>query len=460
MRACKIIIFSEKTEEKEFIFAKIFKTAEQFLMENIERKKGLLALSPLIVFLLIYLVSSIIAKDFYKIPIASAFLIASAYALIISKKAPIEDKIAIFSQGAGHKNVLLMLWIFILAGAFAETAREIGAIDATVSATLNILPPSMLFVGLFIASCFISMAIGTSVGTIVALVPVAAGIASESGLDVGFITAIVAGGAFFGDNLSFISDTTIAATKTQGCLMSDKFKVNLKIVAPAAIAVALIYIIMGHNAAFTQPEDHINWVRLIPYVLVIGLAMSGINVVEVLAIGIATNAVIGFTQGTLTWAGWLGSIGKGIASMGDLIIVTMLSGGMLEIIRYNGGIDYLVQILTRRISGKRGAELSIATLVSLANVCTANNTIAILTTGRIAKGITERFKLDPRKTASILDTFSCMIQGLLPYGAQMLMASGLAGISSLSIIKYLFYPYTMGIFALLAILFRYPKQYS
>ncbi len=429
-------------------------------MQTIDRKKGLLALSPLIVFLLIYLVSSIIAKDFYKIPIASAFLIASAYALIISKKAPIEDKINIFSQGAGHKNVLLMLWIFILAGAFAETAREIGAIDATVAATLKILPPSMLFVGLFIASCFISMAIGTSVGTIVALVPVAAGIASESSLDIGFITAIVAGGAFFGDNLSFISDTTIAATKTQGCLMSDKFKVNLRIVAPAAVAVALLYIIMGHNATFTQPEEQINWVGLIPYVLVIGLAMSGINVVEVLAIGIATNAVIGFAQGSLTWAGWLGSIGKGIAGMGDLIIVTMLSGGMLEIIRYNGGIDYLVQILTRRISGKRGAELSIAALVSLANVCTANNTIAILTTGRIAKDITERFKLDPRKTASILDTFSCMVQGILPYGAQMLMASGLAGIPSIAIIKYLFYPYTMGLFALMAIFFRYPKQYS
>lgn len=429
-------------------------------METIERKKGLLALSPLIVFLLIYLVSSVIAKDFYKIPIASAFLIASAYALIVSKKAPIEDKIAVFSQGAGHKNVLLMLWIFILAGAFAETAKQIGAIDATVSATLSILPPSMLFVGLFVAACFISMAIGTSVGTIVALVPVAAGIATESGLDTGFVTAIVAGGAFFGDNLSFISDTTIAATKTQGCLMSDKFKVNLRIVAPAAVAVAIIYIVLGHNAAYTSPAEHISWLHLVPYILVIGLAMSGINVIEVLAIGIAANAVIGFSQGSLTWAGWLEGIGRGIAGMGDLIIVTMLSGGMLEIIRHNGGIDYLVQILTRRISGKRGAEFSIAALVSLANVCTANNTIAILTTGRIAKDITERFKLDSRKTASILDTFSCMVQGILPYGAQMLMASGLAGISSIAIIKYLFYPYTMGLFALAAIFFRYPRKYS
>lgn len=424
------------------------------------RNSGLLALSPLAVFLGIYLVSSIIAMDFYKIPTAAAFLIASAYALMISKKAPIEDRIAIFSQGAGHKNVLLMLWIFILAGAFAETARQIGAIDATVAATLKILPPSMLFVGLFLASCFISMAIGTSVGTIVALVPVAAGIASESGLDTGFITAIVAGGAFFGDNLSFISDTTIAATKTQGCLMSDKFKVNLRIVAPAALTVAVLYIIMGHGASFSAPSEDISWIRLCPYILVIGLAMSGVNVVEVLAIGIAVNAVIGFAQGTLDWTGWLGAIGKGIAGMGDLIIVTMLSGGMLEVIRYNGGIDYLVRLLTRGIHGKRGAEFSIAALVSMANVCTANNTIAILTAGQIARDITSRFGLDPRKTASILDTFSCMVQGLLPYGAQMLMASGLAGISSLSIIRYLFYPYTMGAFAILAILFRYPKKYS
>lgn len=429
-------------------------------MKDKIRNSGLLALSPLAVFLGIYLVSSLIAKDFYKIPIAAAFLIASAYALLISKKAPIEDKIAVFSRGAGHKNVLLMLWIFILAGAFAETARQIGAIDATVAATLRILPPSMLFVGLFLASCFISMAIGTSVGTIVALVPVAAGIASESGFDTGFITAIVAGGAFFGDNLSFISDTTIAATKTQGCLMSDKFKVNLKIVAPAALAVAVMYIIIGHGASFSAPADPVNWTRLIPYVLVIGLAMTGVNVVEVLAIGIVVNAIIGFCQGTLTWTTWLGSIGTGIAGMGDLIIVTMLSGGMLEVIRENGGIDYLVRILTKGISGKRGAEISIAALVSMANVCTANNTIAILTTGRIAKDITTRFGLDPRKTASILDTFSCMIQGLLPYGAQMLMASGLAGISSLSIIKYLFYPYTMGAFAVLAILLRYPRKYS
>ncbi|MCI5990641.1 MAG: Na+/H+ antiporter NhaC family protein [Bacteroidales bacterium] len=424
------------------------------------RSSGLIALSPLLVFLGIYLVSSLIAKDFYRVPTASAFLIASIYALIISRKAPIEEKIAIFSSGAGHKNVLLMLWIFILAGAFAETARQIGAIDATVAVTLAVLPAKMLYTGLFLAACFISMAVGTSVGTIVALVPVAAGIAAESGADTGFITAIVAGGAFFGDNLSFISDTTIAATKTQGCSMSDKFKVNLRITAPAAVIVTAVYLVLGHSAAIAPAGDTVDWIKLIPYIAVIGLAVSGVNVTAVLALGIAINAVIGFSTGCLSWVGWLESIGKGIAGMGDLIIVTMLSGGMLEMIRHNGGIDFLVRTLTRRISGKRGAEISIAALVSMANVCTANNTIAILTTGRIAKDITEKFGLDPRKTASILDTFSCMVQGILPYGAQMLMASGLAGISAIGIIRYLYYPFTMGIVAFAAILLRFPKKYS
>lgn len=424
------------------------------------RSSGLIALSPLLVFLGIYLVSSLIAKDFYRVPTASAFLIASIYALIISRKAPIEEKIAIFSSGAGHKNVLLMLWIFILAGAFAETARQIGAIDATVAVTLAVLPAKMLYAGLFLAACFISMAVGTSVGTIVALVPVAAGIAAESGADTGFITAIVAGGAFFGDNLSFISDTTIAATKTQGCSMSDKFKVNLRITAPAAVIVTAVYLVLGHSAAIAPTGDTVDWIKLIPYIAVIGLAVSGVNVTAVLALGIAINAAIGFSTGCLSWVGWLESIGKGIAGMGDLIIVTMLSGGMLEMIRHNGGIDFLVRTLTRRISGKRGAEMSIAALVSMANVCTANNTIAILTTGRIAKDITEKFGLDPRKTASILDTFSCMVQGILPYGAQMLMASGLAGISAIGIIRYLYYPFTMGIVAFAAILLRFPKKYS
>lgn len=429
---------------------------------------GWLALSPLAIFLCIYLVSSLIAGDFYAVPISAAFLIASIYAVLISREGTLDQKIAVFSEGAGNKNVLLMIWIFVLAGAFASTAKEIGAIDATVNLALRILPGNLLYAGLFLAACFISMSIGTSVGTIVALVPVAAGIAEElaltgaSGISAStpFITAIIVGGAFFGDNLSFISDTTIAATRTQGCSMADKFKTNIRIVGPAAIIVTVLYIFLGANVSAVPETGAIDWILLIPYILVIALALSGINVAAVLTVGLFVNGTIGLGKGILDWTSFLSAIGSGISGMGDLIIVTMLAGGMLEIIRTNGGLDFIVKGMTRKINGKRGAELSIAGLVSLANLCTANNTIAIITSGQIAKDITERFGLDPRKTASILDTFSCLVQGFIPYGAQILMAAGLSGASSISIIGYLYYPFIMGAFAFLAILFRMPRKYS
>lgn len=420
-----------------------------------------LSLSPLILFLSIYLASSLIANDFYQIPISAAFLIASVWAVIICKGKTIEDKIAVFSRGAGDRNILLMIWIFILAGVFASTAKAIGAIDATVSFALRILPDNLLYMGLFLASCFISMAMGTSVGTIAALVPIAAGIAGElPGEDGGFIIAIVAGGSFFGDNLSFISDTTIAATRTQNCSMSDKFKVNARIIAPAAILVCILYVFMGSGVSLSHETGAIDWLLLIPYILIIALAVSGINVTAVLSIGILVTAIIGFSNGSLNWNGWMEAAGSGISGMGDLIIVTMLAGGLLEVIRENGGMDLIVSSMTRRIRGKRGAELSIAGLVALANCCTANNTVAIITTGGIARDISLRFGLDPRKTASILDTFSCLVQGLLPYGAQMLMAAGLSGVPTLDIMEHLYYPVVMGACALAAIIFRYPRKYS
>ncbi len=418
------------------------------------------ALTPLAVFLVVYLVSSLAAGDFYKVPIAAAFLVASAYSLAFCAKGKIEERINIFSQGAGHKNVLLMIWIFILAGAFATTAKEIGAIDATVNITLQLLPGKLLFAGLFLASCFISMAVGTSVGTIVALVPVATGIAAETGISAPFITAIVVGGSFFGDNLSFISDTTIAATRTQGCSMADKFKANILIATPAAILVAAFYIFKGLGVDFTPAAQSTNLVLLIPYLLVIGMAIAGINVTLVLVAGIAANAIIGFATGKISWITWLGHIGSGISGMGELIIVTMLAGGMLEVIRTAGGLDCLIAAMTSRINGKRGAEFSIAALVSLANLCTANNTIAIITAGGIAKDISQKYGLDSRKVASILDTFSCFIQGIIPYGAQMLMAGGLAGISAMAILEYLYYPFALGIMATLAIIFRFPRRMS
>ena len=425
------------------------------------KMNGWLALSPLFVFLVVYLAGSLVAHDFYKVPVAAAFIIASAYALLITRSVPgTNDKISIFSEGAGNKNVLLMIWIFVLAGAFAATAKEVGAIEATVNAALHILPGKLIYAGLFLVACFISMAIGTSVGTIVALVPIATGIAAETGMSTAFVTGIVVGGAFFGDNLSFISDTTVAATSSQGCSMRDKFRVNLWIAAPAAIIVTVIYVVQGLQVEAVPAAGSVSWWGLIPYLLVIGLALAGVNVVTVLALGIGVNGVIGWSTGAFDFVGWMASIGSGIGSMGELIIVSLLSGGMLEIIRYNGGLQFIIDGLTRRITGPRAASLSIAGLVSLVNLCTANNTIAIITVGPLARHITERFGLDPRKTASILDTFSCLVQGILPYGAQMLMASGLAGISALSIIARLYYPFVLGSVALLSILLRFPRKYS
>ena len=414
--------------------------------------RGLLALSPVLVFLAVYLVSSLLSGDFYKIPVSAAFLLASAYAVAITPEKGINRRLAIFSGGAGHPNVLLMIWIFILAGAFAETAKEIGAIDATVHFALHVIPGKMLFAGFFLTACFVSFAMGTSVGTIVALVPITTGIAGETGMDPAQLTAVIVGGAFFGDNLSFISDTTIAATRAAGCEMRDKFKANLLIVLPAFVVVLLIYLLQGQTVSTIPQASVSQWYKLLPYLLVICTALCGLNVTLVLGLGILANALLGFVTGTMGWSSMLVSIGSGISGMADLIIVTLLAGGMLALIRHNGGLDYLVEILTRRIKGPGMAQLSIAALVSLANLCTANNTIAIITSGEIAKRISDRFGISPQRTASLLDTFSCVVQGMIPYGAQLLMASGLAGISALEIIPRLYYPFALAVSALFFIM--------
>ena len=437
--------------------------------ENKRPMNGWLAVSPLFVFLLVYLVSSVLAGDFYKVPVTAAFLVASAYALLITparrdpsggwrSRFDLDGRISVFSSGAGDSNVLMMIWIFVLAGAFASTAKDIGAIDATVNFTLRILPARFLYAGLFLAACFISMAIGTSVGTIVALVPVAAGLAAQTGSSVALMTAIVVGGSFFGDNLSFISDTTVAATRSQGVEMREKFRSNISIAAPAALLVVAVYILIGRGVTASPEALNVDWVKIIPYLLVIVLALAGMNVIAVLGTGLILNGIIGIASGSLKWTGWLVSAGNGISGMGELIIVTLLAGGMLALIRYNGGMDFIIGGLTKRIKGPRGASLSIAALVSLVNFCTANNTIAIITSGPLAKDITDKYKLNPSRTASILDTFSCLVQGIIPYGAQMLMASGLAGVSAPSIIRYLYYPLALGLFALMAILLQRRPQ--
>lgn len=423
-------------------------------------RKGLLALSPLVVFILLYVVLSVVAGDFYKVPITVVFMIASIYAVMISGGRPLQKRVDIFSRGASSSNLLLMLWIYVLAGAFAASAKQMGSIDATVNLTLSVLPPDFLLPGLFLASCFISISIGTSVGTVVALVPIAVGIASQTDANMALITAIIVGGAYFGDNLSFISDTTVVATSTQGCRMSDKFRANAFIVAPAALLILGVYTLMGLGVHITPAVREVSLLKVIPYLVVLIVAIMGMNVMAVLVMGIVLCGVIGIIDGSYDLFGWLGAMGQGAVGMGELVIVAMLAGGMLEIIKVMGGIDYIIQKMTAHINSKRGAELSIAALVSFVNVCTANNTIAILTVGGIAKKIGDRYGVDNRKAASILDTFSCMVQGLIPYGVQILLAAGLSGLSPMQIIPYLYYPMSIGVAALLAILFRYPKRYS
>ena len=419
---------------------------------------NLAALIPLVVFLGVYLLGSILANDFYKIPIVVAAMIASIVAVAMTRKQSLAERIGHYSKGATDVNIMLMIWIFVLAGAFAASTKQMGAVDATVALTLRIVPEEFLPAGIFIAACFTSISIGTSVGTIVARTPIASTMAEQTGGNVAWIVAIVVGGALFGDNLSFISDTTIAATRTQGCSMRDKFRTNVLIVTPAALITLLIYIFSQSQIfQYEAATADVAWYTILPYLLVLVTAIMGMNVLVVLVLGIVSSGVIGLLSGKMSLLDWFSTMGEGIGSMGELIIITMMAGGMLEMIRLNGGIDYIISRLSSRIRTRRGAELSIAGLVIFADVCTANNTVAIISIGEIARQIAQKFGISARRAASLLDTFSCFIQGILPYGAQLLMAAGLASISPVEIISYLYYPMIMGGCALLAILIQWPR---
>ena len=407
----------------------------------------MIALSPIIVLLTIYLTGSIIAGDFYRIPIAAAFMAASIFAVAITRGATLDERIESFSKGSANPRIMYMIWIFVLAGAFAALAKAMGAVDATVQLTLNLIPSNYLPAGIFIAACFISLSIGTSVGTIVALTPVVTALAAKMNCDTAWLVAIVVGGAFFGDNLSFISDTTIAATQTQGCSMRSKFRTNIRLVTPAAVVTLLLYAFSGNGieeietAAITVNDA----VKCIPYLTVIVCALTGMNVLLVLIIGIVISGGMGLAFGTVGGIEIFTEMGSGVMGMTELILVTMLAGGLLEIVRINGGIDYLIRIVTLRMRTKRAAEFAIAALTALANICTANNTIAILTVGDISRDISKRFGIQPRRAASIMDTTSCFVQGIIPYGAQLLIASGLAKVSPLEIIPSLYYPMCIGV---------------
>lgn len=432
--------------------------------------KGLLALSPLFLLIVLIVAFTVYSVDSShkdtSLSLTVAFMISSIYAVAISGGMPVKKRVDTYSKGAGANNLMLMLWIYVLAGSFAASAKAMGAVDATVNLALSILPASMILPGLFLAACFISVSIGTSVGTVVALVPIAAGLAHSMDANVGMMTAIIVGGAYFGDNLSFISDTTVVATQTQNCKMSDKFKVNSMIVVPAAVLVLIAYSVMGIGLQAPTHINEVEYMKVLPYLIVLITAIAGMNVMAVLTLGTLLCGAIGIgshllgASGSYDLFGWFAAMGNGIIGMGELIIIAMMAGGMLEIIRENGGIDFIINKITAHVNSKRGAELSIAALVSMVNICTANNTVAILTVGNISKKIGDRFGVDNRKAASILDTFSCMVQGLIPYGVQMLLAAGLANLSPMDILPYLYYPLAIGVAALLAILLRYPKRYS
>ena len=433
-------------------------------------KKGLLALSPLFLLIVLIVTFTVYSVDSShqdtSLSLTVAFMISSIYAVAISGGMPVRKRVDTYSKGAGANNLMLMLWIYVLAGSFAASAKAMGAVDATVNLALSILPANMILPGLFLAACFISVSIGTSVGTVVALVPIAAGLAHSMDANVGMMTAIIVGGAYFGDNLSFISDTTVVATQTQNCKMSDKFKVNSMIVVPAAVLVLIAYSVMGVGLQAPTHINEVEYMKVLPYLIVLITAIAGMNVMAVLTLGTLLCGAIGIgshllgASGSYDLFGWFSAMGNGIIGMGELIIIAMMAGGMLEIIRENGGIDFIINKITAHVNSKRGAELSIAALVSMVNICTANNTVAILTVGNISKKIGDRFGVDNRKAASILDTFSCMVQGLIPYGVQMLLAAGLANLSPMDILPYLYYPLAIGVAALLAILLRYPKRYS
>ena len=442
-----------KNTNKYYTFAKV----KRFDMTT---KQGLRALSPLLVFVALYLVTSIVAGDFYKVPITVAFMLSSIYSVIIFGGVSLKERIEVYCKGAGTNNMMLMLWIFVLAGAFAGSAKCMGSIDETVNLTLYLLPSELLTAGLFVASCFISLSIGTSVGTIVALAPIAAGVANETGMSIPMLTAVIVGGSFFGDNLSFISDTTIISTSTQGCRLNDKFRVNAFLAFPSAILVLIIYTLIGNEALAPEHIEDINIIKVAPYMIVLITAIAGMNVLAVLTLGIITTGIIGIACQSFDIFGWFAAMGDGINNMGNLIIITMMAGGMLEVIKRQGGIDFIISRMTKHVNSKRGAELCIAGLVALVDLCTANNTVAILTVGSLSKKIGDRYGVDNRKCASILDTMSCCVQGLIPYGAQILMAAGLASINPISIVPYLYYPMLIGIVTLASIIFRFPKRFS
>ena len=430
-------------------------------MSNKRKKGNALALLPLGVFLILFIGSGIISGDFYKMPTLVAFIISTCVAFLLNRKVDFNTKMEVFCKGGGNKDIILMLVIFLFAGAFSGVAKAMGGADSVVNLGLSILPANLLITGLFVIGCFISISMGTSVGTIAPLATIGVTMAEKTGIPVALVLGAIVGGAMFGDNLSMISDTTIAATRTQGCEMRDKYKVNFAIVLPAAIVTVILITLMTRGYAVSTNETYTyEIVKVLPYLFVLGGAILGMNVFLLLGGGVIFAGVIGIITGSLDVFGVISAISDGMSGMFELCIISVVVGGMVELIKFNGGIDFILNFIQKRIKNKKGAEYGIAALVSIVDLCTANNTIAIVMAGPLAKDIADEYDIDPRKSASILDIFSSVWQGIIPYGAQLLTAAGLAGVSPFAIIKYLHYPILMFICGIAAIAFGLPKVKS
>lgn len=435
----------------------LFLLRKQEVLRMEQQKGNGWALLPLGVFLVLFVGSGIITGDFYKLPVLVAIIIAAIVALAMNRKDSLNVKVERFAKGAGHPDIIIMVLIFILAGAFSQVAKGMGAVDSTVNLALSVLPQSLVVVGIFVIGAFISISMGTSMGTIAALGPIAVGISEQAHVSITLAIAAVIGGAMFGDNLSIISDTTIAAVRTQKTNMSDKLKVNFFIVLPAAIVTVVLLLLMTLGNTSSVEIKDFSWFKILPYVGVLVAAIFGANVLSILTGGIVLAGVIGLADGSYTLSSLAKTVTEGIGGMSELIILSLLIGGMVELIRYNGGIQFLLNLLTRRIQTKKGGEFSIAGLVSLTNLATANNTISIITAGPLAKEISDKYSIDNRKSASLLDLFSCSVQGLIPYGAQMLLAAGFAKVSPIEIIPFTFYPMLTAVCGIIAIVIGFPR---
>ena len=439
------------------------------MKHDLNRKGNFLALLPFLIFIVIYLGAGLILQAqgvkmaFYQFPSVTAMFIAVIAAFCMGRET-LDEKFAIFARGAANENVLTMLMIYILAGAFSTVAKTMGGVEATVNLGLSVIPVQLLIAGTFVISAFLGTATGTSVGTITALVPIAVGLASESGLSVPMMLGACVGGAMFGDNLSMISDTTIAATKTQDVALKDKFRVNFFIALPAALITLGILLVIGQGEAAAMAPRTFEVVKVVPYVLVLALAIVGVNVFLTLTIGIFSAGIIGMLWGGLTVFTFAQAIWDGFTGMSEVFFLALFCGGISELIAHNGGIVWLIEKLRRMMHSGKSAQLGITALVSLADCATANNTVAIILCGGVAKDMSREFRVDPRRTASLLDVFSCVFQGIIPYGAQLLMAASLTAatydiaISPTEIVPYMWYCWILAAFGLLSVFVPYADR--